>query len=184
MFMKKLIISEGVLQSLYGKGNHQTAHEVDGENYLVKKPIHFPFYTPNQIKDYELMQKHSAIFAKIYKIEKDEIWQEKLDDKGFRKDLLKLSLIFKQKYFTPHENLNTQEGLMDSVMFAFQQNRQDDDFKKLLVGLDGENFKFAKKLLTIIQNLDTMEDLFSRVFDTNRGNFGYDEYENIKMFDI
>lgn len=181
--MKKIIVNENLFEELqhYKSGNLQNAY-ISNKGYIVKKPK-YGFFSNREIKLYKIMQSYPSLFAKVYKIEKDEVWQEKLDDNAFIKDLKSLSKHFAKDYFIGSDPILTETELLDSIIYTFQYH-QDENLKKIIVGLDGELFKFAKKLLNFCTILNNFEKKQEMSFDIHSKQFGYDDKHDIKVYDI
>ena len=185
--MKKLIISEKIFEelSLYNKGNMQVVHTTDNLHYVVKKPKH-GFYSDRELELYELMEKHPKCFAQIYKIELYEVWQEKLDEKKFIKDLTAVSLQFKdENYFNwiPKDFYTNISEWNDAMIFAVLRDSNGDEFKKCMVNLSKSSFHFLKELINVLKEIQKLEPS-GLEFDIHSGQFGYDKKNRIKCFDI
>lgn len=183
----KILISEETFEKLaqYKSGNMQKVYTSTDDNILIKTPKQ-GFYTDKEIKLYELMQANPSVFAKIYKIEPHEVWQEKLDESKFNEQLHEVYLEFdKSSYFDwiPSNFYQNKTEWNDAMIYAVMRDSNGEDFKRCMVGLEQNLFSFLKELMQVITKIKSLESP-ELEFDIHSQQFGYDKKGKIKCFDI
>lgn len=184
--MKKILLSPRIFEELeyYGHGGRQTAfYDKNKPDVIVKKPKTNTVFSKYILEIYEFMQKYPTFFAKIYNITPKEIKQEKLDDKKFMDDFREMANDFKKFPEITNEIKSSyqkeeDESLFSLILYSF------DFLKPFTIQLPTNSFRFIKKLKNFLNELNKLEDLSPNLFDLHPLQFGYDENNNIKMFDV
>lgn len=162
----------------YGTGSNQNVYEVDGENYVVKKPKYGNKFIESDLKNYIKMETYPQICAKILKITPTEVWQEKIDDKSFREDFrYLLQQLQKQGYEKIDDEIDYE---LDNLLYSiFDENIK---LKQLVVTIDKKAFALYKKLYNWSEIYAKIPESYN--WDVHYKQFGYNKKGEIKIFDI
>ena len=176
-----------------GSGLTGDTYSVEGYPEYVYKPItKTTFGTPITKKDILNIQKYIQtqpdVFAQIIEIGDNYYIQEKLNTKLFKQDLRNLDKELKKtgKYYYQYYTEDNDDGTPETRALYFGMNvfNMGDNYKELdnqlFSSLSDANKKLTLKINKFFKKTGN-EDIH---VDAHGNNFGYDNSNNIKYFDL